>query len=152
MIKLEPFDLLFCKEKSLTTKLITLVDKSEYSHVCVVLDKHHIFEIQYNMNASIRHIPYNLKDYDIYRVTEYFNQDLFLEFIYNHIKCKYDYIEILKILFKMKNISDDDGKYICSTIINDAFKYSGLELSYNKVSSISDLLKSEYLIKINKER
>lgn len=144
-------DIVFVKNDTFISKLIKRFTNSDYSHCGIIISPMHIYETNYNINSSIQHFSYNKNMCDIYRVNFEFDEEKFKEFISNNIGNKYDFMEILKIIFRI-NKADNDNEYICSTLVRDAFKYaSGIDLVDEniKVCTPEDIAKSKYLTKID---
>lgn len=142
-------DIIFCTGKNnIMSKLIKFFTKSNYTHCAIVLDNKHLYHINYNQPANITHIIYPKEEYEVYRPKDKFNHDKFHDFISSNIGNKYDLIEILEIIFN-KDKKDKSYNYICSSLIYEAFKYSGLELCDKSYALTPfDLIKSGKLRRI----
>jgi uncharacterized protein YycO len=150
---MKPFDLLFYKGNSIVSKVIKYFTGSTYSHVGLVLDGLHIVEIDWKFPLKIRHLKYNSRNYDIYRIDNLNEKqkEKMLEFVNFKLNTEYDHWENIRFLlwkfFKIKT-KDDIDKFNCIEFIVDCFKYAGISLSDKDIVSFDDLINSGMLIKI----
>lgn len=143
-------DVVLVRNNTIISRLVQWFTNSDYSHCGISLDDTHIYDINYNIKSGIRHIPYTSDMCDIYRPKFDFDEDKFKEFILKNIGNRYDFIEILKIIFRI-NRPDEDKEYICSTLVRDALLYaSGINIAEDKfvICSPADIANSKYLEKV----
>lgn len=143
-------DILLFRNKKLISRLIRWFTKSPYSHAAVAIDFMHVYETNYNTKSQIKHLNSPRNRYDIYRLKpgiEY-DEEKFIKFIEDHLDNAYDYGEILKVMFGI-NTPDDDGKYICSMLVREAFLEQGIDLTPGiEIPTPEDLSHSELLYKV----
>lgn len=151
MNKIKPYDLIFVKGNSTISKIIKWFTKSEYSHVGIILDDKHICEINYNYTFRIRHFEYKEKDYDIYRCKKNINikdKELMFKYIRKNLNQKYDFREIVRIIFPFLNIKDNSKRVICSELVYDCFKNANIYLSNKEINSPQDLIDGNEIVKV----
>ena len=143
-------DIILVKNNKLISKIIKWWTKSEYSHVALAVDDLHMYETNYDTNSHIKIIDFPTNMYDIYRLkdTSKLDTEKLNKFMKEHLKNKYDLGEIFKIVFKI-NTPDDDGKYICSMLVREAFLDQGIDLTPGiEIPTPEDLSHSELLYKV----
>lgn len=146
-------DIILVKNNRLLSRIIKWFTKSEYSHAGVLIDQWHMYDTNYNTRSKIRHIDYPKSKYDIYRLKPgiKFDNKQFKKFIHDHIDNRYDFGEIFKIVFR-RNTKDDDGKYICSMLVREAFREQGIDLTPGvEIPTPEDLRRSNLLYKVKHE-
>ena len=152
-MEIKEFDILLCKNNRLLSRFIKEATHSVYSHATFVLDSNHLLEIGFRKPVRLNHINYSLGSFDCYRtILELTPQqkNQILEFYQRTLNSKYDYIEAFSVVLKRLIPYDNAQKYICSGIINEAFKKTGLTL-VEKIGAVTpaDLSKSPFLYKVN---
>lgn len=142
-------DMILCKNKGLLSRIVKWFTDSEYSHVALVLDEKHLYHTNYNTNLKITHMIYPRNSYDVYRVIGEYDKDKLQEFIYNNINNKYDFMDIVKIIFRI-NTDDKDNEYICSELVRRAYEYAGLKLVDDtiKIATPQDIANSKFIHKL----
>ena len=144
-------DIILVKNTKLISRIIRWFTKSVYSHAAIAIDDIHVYETNYNEKSHIKHIDWVKGTYDIYRVKPNveFDPEQIVQFIKSHLNNNYDLGEIMKIVLHI-NTKDDDGKYICSMLVRDAFKAQGIDLTPGiEIPSPIDLSESKLLYKVN---
>lgn len=140
-------DIFFVRGDSLISNAIKFVTDSDYSHVGIFLDDIHIYHTEYNTVSSIVHLKYPKDKIVVYRLYEEINEEKLRDFIYSHMGNKYDFKEIIKIVLRI-NTDENDNEYICSTLIRNAFRQQGIELSNKKIPTPEDLFRSKKIFQI----
>lgn len=126
--------------------LSEFITQSPYSHVAMVLDEYHIIETDWKFPVSINHIRFKNTSYDIGKVDLTDEQkNKIKEYLISHIHYGYDFkllfSHALHILFDFR-ITEDNTKFICSELINKAFKHAGVKL-FDGFATPADLANSE---------
>lgn len=152
-MEIRGFDILLCKNNGVISNIIKQATNSVYSHATFVLDQYHLVEIGFRKPVQIKHINYSLGSFDCYRTTIDLTQrqkNQILEFYQRILNSKYDYIEALSAVIKRLIPYDNAQKYICSGVINEAFKKVGM-LLVDKEGAVTpaDLSESPFLYKVN---
>lgn len=129
-MKLKKYDIILCKDgKALSSKIVQWFTKRPYHHAQLYLGNYLMVEDMLD-GVKVKPINKKLGEFDVFRyrfkITE--EQDkLIEEFIQKSINSKYDFLELFMQLFKKKD-SRKNGKYICISLIMEAFKYAGLDV------------------------
>ena len=129
-------DLIFVKPTNVMGKLVAFFGGSKYCHVGILVNDSQIAEINLGYTFDIRHITYT--SYDIYRVTDDFDANELMSVIWGKVGLKYDAMDILRILFKLKSVNVN--KVICSEVVNQCFGLLGIQLSNKKIPTPQDLI------------
>jgi hypothetical protein len=151
---LKQFDILAFKGNSIISDIIKKETNSSYSHLALILDDYHIVETDIRKPLAIKHINYNSKNFDIYRLKEEITEeekDKMNEFIHITLNSKYDTLEMFSYLL-YKNLGiyfDDSNKFICSSWVNECFKAGGILLSNKTIVSPQDVLTDKVFL-VNK--
>lgn len=130
-MKLQKYDIILKKNsKSPISKLIQLATGDIYSHAMIVLDDLHILEATYPQGVQIKHIDFNLGEFDCYRykglkLTKE-QEDNITEFIQKTINTDYDIKELFLQAFNIEDKSKN--KYICISLALEIFKIAGLDV------------------------
>lgn len=147
---MERYDIIFFKSNTLTGKIISFITRSEYCHVGLYFENNTIFDINIGRNSRFNKIK-NYSNLEIYRVNGIINNYNAQKWIYEHYNLKYDIGEVLKFIFKI-NTSDDDNKFICSTLVLDFIKNcTNIVIPENTyIISPQDLIDLNLVLKIDK--
>lgn len=123
----KPFTFLFYKGNSLISKIIRVISKGKYSHVCLILDDLHTIECSWCHPVVIKHFKYKSKSYDVYRLNIDLTdeqKEIIFNFIKQNIDSGYDWKFIisrgLHLLFGTK-VVNSKKRYNCDELIVDAF-------------------------------
>lgn len=148
-MKLQPYDIILKKNsKNLISKLIYKVTDDIYNHSEIYIGNFLICDAMPN-GVKVRCFDSSLKEFDAYRyyreLTEKEKSDI-EEFLQKAINSKYDFIELLLQLFHIKK--KKDKKYICISLIVDAFAYANVEIDEWQ-QGFTQISKSKYFNKIN---
>jgi len=154
LVKLEPFDILLIIKKGLIGELIGEVTESIYTHAALVLDNNHIIDIAFFTPVEVRHINYRLGEFDAFRLIyplEDVQKREITEFYQKAINARYDFGEFLGTTFTKLSLLDNPIKFICSSLVFDAFKSAGITLvKKDGVVTPADLSLSPLLKKVNR--
>lgn len=150
-MKLEKYDILLKKNsKNPISKIIQLITHDKYSHSEIYIGNYHIIDDMLN-GVKVRNFDSSLCEFDTFRykrqLTEKEQADI-EEFLQKAINTKYDFIELFLQLFNKQG--KDNKKYICISLLMEAFKYANVKVDDFKVGfkQVSD---SKYFYKVNKD-
>lgn len=150
-MQLKKYDIILKKNsKNPISFLIRLITKDIYSHSEIYVGDYHIIDGMPN-GVKVRNFDSSLKEFDTYRyyreLTPKEQYDI-EEFLQKAINSKYDFKELFLQLFHKQG--KENKKYICISLLMNAFKYANVETDDFKVGfkQISD---SKYFIKVNKD-
>lgn len=148
---MQKYDLIFYKGNNVLGRLIRWITNSPYSHVAMYLGDNHIVEANYFNTLRVKHLKYKRHQYDVYRVKDLNNEHYCKidEYIKIHVNSKYDYRELLRILFPFMRIKDNLSKLICSEFIYDCFNYAGICLLDNDITTPNDLSGSKEIYAVD---
>ena len=146
-MKLQQYDIILKKNsKNPISKLIQKVTKDIYSHSEIYIGNYHIIDSMPN-GVKVRNFDSSLCEFDSYRYYREISEEerLIEEFLQKAINCKYGFFELILQLFHIHK--KQNKKYICISLIINAFQYAGLEIDDWKIGfkQISD---SKYFIKV----
>jgi len=154
-MKLQSYDLIFYKGKSVFSKLVKWQTDSEYSHTGLLLDNVHIVDTSFRQPLKVRHFDYKLSEFDAYRVSNlnYLKIEKINNFIQRTLNDKYDYGEIFAYIVNKYlgiSVNHDVDRFVCSSWVNECFKSAGIELvNGDEFVSPKGLSESERLEKVN---
>lgn len=142
-------DIFLVKNDTFISRIIRWITRSEYSHCGVFLDSMHIYHTEYNQGLRITHSLYPKGKVEVYRANIPFDNEKLHSFICDNIGNKYDFGEILKVLFRI-NKKETDSEYICSSLVREAFLYaSGVDVCDGiEIPTPKDIANSRYLTRI----
>ena len=148
-MKLKPYDIILCKnDKSLIQKIIRKVTNDKYTHSEIYAGGYHIIDATLR-GVKVRNFDNTLGTFDTYRyyrdLTDKEKEDI-EEFLHKSLNSKYDILEIIQQLFRIK--PKKNNKYICISLLVEAFKNAKVEIDewQQGFKQISD---SKYFIKVN---
>ena len=132
-------DIILFKPKGLLGRLIAWVTKSEYSHSAVVFGKEYgkvlLLEIDWTKSRIVT-LESMTREYDVFRVDklegreEDFKRNIIESGKYFNVM--YDYEQLFsfvrRILFRAEEIANSPDKYICSELVDRAYKDIGIDL------------------------
>ena len=133
-MQLKEFDIILKKNsKNPISKIIQKVTKDKYSHSSIYIGNYHIIEST-PTGVKVNNFNSSLSEFDLYRYAKPLNpteKQRIVEFLQKSINTKYDFIEVFLQLFGIKK--RQDNKYICISLLMEAFKYAGVEIDEWKV-------------------
>ena len=152
-MKLQCFDILLIKRKSLVGRIIMWVTKSPYSHAALVIDSNHIIDTGAFRPLKISHMSWRLTEFDGYRflfgLKEEEKEEI-IKFYQKNLNSKYDFLEIFAVVFKKLFPLNNKEKFICSSIIHESFNSAGIKIcNKDGVVTPADLSRSYVLTRIN---
>lgn len=129
-MQLQKYDIILCKNsRNPISALIRFITKDIYSHSEIYIGNFHIIDDMPN-GVKIREVDRRLGDFDAFRYKGTFSQEQVKkidEFLSKALNSRYDYIELFLQLFK-KPDKRRNGKYICISLIIEAFRYAGIDV------------------------
>ena len=135
--------------RSVTSRLIQIQTRSEYSHIGVMLSSGAVIEAW--QGTGVRQIPFPLHGHskrtriDVFDVTPDYREDLVELFLRSQIGKRYDYSSVLRFITRRDALDND--KIFCSELAELAFQSGGLKLLRGNPSHHSprDTVLSPYL-------
>lgn len=149
-MKLKQYDIILKKNsKQPISKLIYFYTKGIYNHSEIYLGNFMICDAMPN-GVKVRPFDSSLNEFDAYRyyrkLTDREKNDI-QEFIQKNINCKYDFVELILQALHIKK--KPDRKFICISLITEAFKYAGVEID-EWAQGFSQISDSKYFYKVNR--
>lgn len=132
-------DIIFVKTSSPISWLIRKVSGGKFSHICISMNDENtvILEADVFQRLSVKRNPYT--SYQVVDVDMSDSQRLqLLYFILGKYGAKYDYYYVLGMGLKLLGLVKDSvgfdrrNRWMCSEIIDEAFKHVGIDLIPNK--------------------
>lgn len=148
-MQLVKYDIILKKNsKRLISSIIRNVTKDIYNHAEIYVGNYHIIDGMPN-GVKVRNFDSSLQEFDAYRYYRDITPEegeRIEEFLQKSINSKYDFIELFMQLFNKKQ-KKNNKKYICISLVMEAFRYAGLEIDdwHQGFSQVSD---SKYFIKV----
>lgn len=149
-MQLKKYDIILCKDNlSWISRLIHIITKDVYNHSELYLGNNHIVDANFPKGVKIRHVDRSLKYFDAYRYTGTITNLQALkidEFIQKKLNSEYDIIELIAQAFGINK--GYRKKYICISLIMEAFRYAGIQTDSWK-QGFKQITDSKYFKKIN---
>lgn len=147
-MKLKKFDIILKKNsRKPISRIIQYVTKGVYSHSEIYVGDWTIIDAMPN-GVKVRLFDSSLGEFDAFRYYRDLTEDEQIkieEFLQRAINCKYDFVELALQLFHIKRRLNK--KYICISLICEAFQYAGLEIG-DWQQGFSQIYESKYFQKI----
>ena len=148
-MQLEPFDIILQKgHKGIVSSIIRKVTKAGYNHSAIYMGNLHIIEAAAS-GVKVNNLTYSLGEFDAFRYYRPLTEEeigKIEEFLMKAVNSKYDYLELFSQLFGFKG--GTPKRYICISLLMEAFQYAGLEVGDWKVG-FEQVYNSPYFIKVN---
>jgi hypothetical protein len=157
-MRLEKADIVLSHENNLFSMGIDIVTDSPWTHVLLVADPvkkvgihakalekvQYCFINDYKVGCLILRVP-NLTDGQREKV---------LKFATDQLGKKYDYLAILHEFSRYKlgvqTESADHERFICSTLVSEAFRQAGILITDQQLPSPDDLYKSKQIVVVGR--
>jgi hypothetical protein len=106
-------DILFVRGEGLVSNMVRLIDKGEFSHVCIAVSETHILEAQYFTESRITNIYFD--DFEIVDLGLNDQKNKLLEIAIDLTGKGYDFLHALSYLFNLKYNNPDT--LICTEVV-----------------------------------
>lgn len=148
-MQLKEFDILLIKQNNtIIQSIVHKVTGEEYNHSELYLGNYLILEAMPD-GVKIKPMYNDLGEFDVFRYKDGFTKEqkeLIREFIQKKLNSKYDFLELFLQLFHIKR--KENNKYICISLLMDAFKYAGIKIDDWNIG-FKQVSQSDYFVKIN---
>lgn len=146
---LNNYDIILCKNpKKIHQKVVCWFTKNKYFHAEIYVENYHIIDDNIG-GVKIRNFDNTLGEFDAYRYYREIlpeEKELIDEFLQKSLNSRYDFWELVLQAFKKRG--KRNNKYICISLLMEAFKYAGLEVGSWK-QGFEQVCDSKYFFKIN---
>lgn len=141
------YKIVFYKDDSFIAKIIKFVTRSKYCHVSILIDDMFVYETNMFEKSHICIFDYDANKHDVYELNGEVSDYNARKFMASHLGNSYDYMEIIKILFKTNKLKDKDNQYICSSLVLEFIrKCTDIKLDSGvKIVSPQDLIDLEVI-------
>lgn len=155
---MQPGDVVFCSRNSPYSQLVKFLTKSKYGHVMLAIAPQIVVEAVplwgVRLASACQYDTFDV--FNIYRCQNITDKQIkaICDFALNKIGKSYDYPLLMRIFFRIKDITrlffNNPNTWICSELVDAAYKAAGIDLLPNQDSAITpeELSKSGLLYKV----
>lgn len=150
---MKPGDIIFLDSGTKIGAVVKATSRFQYSHVAIYMGNNKVFDIDFQIKSTIRHISnLKVKGYAIKRLER--SDVYFLDIANMMSQKKYDFTGAFKMVLAANGIrlkKTYNYRYWCSELVDDYFARLGVpltEFTGRKVVTIKDLYESSMLREI----